>query len=215
MQDFGFLGPSLFEAYLDAGKRSEPPRGSTRRILSPFFALLQALAWSRKTSQISSIYRGFNDMSCCIGSHQIAPNSGTNRHQNRHQSYAHFSQSRPSDFRSCSGDFTMRTDPRTQRILALSATRNRHQDFSKPLSSLHGTDMQPAPPLLRVFYPTYGDLKRSSAVLENRPVRLVWVLSLRAILDGDLHQRHWIAILETAAVFDKAVFPHSRHHKAF
>ena len=49
----------------------EPPRGCPRRILSPFFALLQALAWSRKNSQITSIHRGFSDYDLL---HRIAPN---------------------------------------------------------------------------------------------------------------------------------------------
>jgi hypothetical protein len=114
-------------------------------------------------------------MICCIGSHQIAPNSGTNRHQNRHQSYAHFSQSHPSDFRSNGGDFETRTDTRTQRILALSATRNRHHNPAKRPSDIRETDMQPAPPLFRDFYPTYGALKRTVGVPRNSVVRLGWV----------------------------------------
>src|SRR5579859_3830402 len=106
-------------------------------------------------------------MASRIGSHQIAPNSGTNRHQNRHQSYAHFSQSHPSDFRSHSGDFETRADTRTQRILALSATGNRHQYLAKCPSDMHQTDMQRAPPLFLSFYPTYGGLKITAAVLRN------------------------------------------------
>ena len=115
-------------------------------------------------------------MTYCIGLHQIAPNFGTNRHQNRHQSYAHFSQSHPSDFRSNGGDFETGTDTRPQRILALQPKQNRHQDFAKPLLNQSETDMQPAPPLLRDVYPTYGAVKRPSAVLENGIVRPVWVV---------------------------------------
>jgi hypothetical protein len=113
-------------------------------------------------------------MACCIGSHQIAPNSGTNRHQNRHQSYAHFSQSHPSDFRSDLGDFKTRTDAGARRILALSVTQNRHQDLVKGLSGVGETDMQPAPTLFRSFYPTYGALKRTSGVFRNSVVILGW-----------------------------------------
>ena len=115
-------------------------------------------------------------MACCIGSHQIAPNSGTNRHQNRHQSYAHFSRSHPSDFRSNGGDFETGTDTRPQRILALQPKQNRHQDFVKPSPNQSETDMQPAPTLLRDFYPTYGAVKAPSAVIENGMVRPVWVV---------------------------------------
>ena len=49
----------------------EPPRGCPRRILSPFFALLQAFAWSRRNVPIASIHRGFSDYGLL---HRIAPN---------------------------------------------------------------------------------------------------------------------------------------------
>ena len=140
-------------------------------------------------------------MACCIGSHPIAPNSGTNRHQNRHQSYAHFSQSHPSDFRSNGGDFETGTDTRTQRILALQSKQNRHQDFVKPSSNQSKTDVQPAPTLLRDFYPTYGAVKRPSAALENGIVRPVWVVQFTVRFWSPIHQAHWIASIETTALF--------------
>ena len=132
-------------------------------------------------------------MACRIGSHQVAPNSGTNRHQNRHQSYAHFLQSQPSDFRSNRGDFETRTDADARRILALSPTQNRHQDLVKPLSNQSKTDMQPAPPLSRDFYPTYGATERPVAVLKKEESDWRGWLVHHAVLCADLHQPHWIA----------------------
>jgi hypothetical protein len=49
----------------------EPPRGCPRRILSPFFTLLQGLARSRRNSQIASIHKGFSRYGVL---HRIAPN---------------------------------------------------------------------------------------------------------------------------------------------
>jgi hypothetical protein len=133
-------------------------------------------------------------MACCIGSHQIAPNSGTNRHQNRHQSYAHFSQSHPPDFRSDRDDFETKTGTRTQRILALWATRNRHQDFVKPLSNLYETGTQPAPPLLRDFCPTDSALKNTvCGPLDWDIQSSVYASILRAVQGADLHQLQLIA----------------------
>ena len=132
-------------------------------------------------------------MACCIGSHKIAPNSGTNRHQNRHQSLAHFSQSHPSDVLSDRGDCETRNGARTQRILAPSATRNRHQNSVKPLSNQSETDMQPAPPLSVDIYPTCGAFKRPFAVLPNPIFRLSWMVSSLPSFGADLRQSHWIA----------------------
>jgi hypothetical protein len=74
--------------------------------------------------------------------------------------------------------------------------------------------MQPAPPLFRDFYPTYAALKGPFGVLEKRIVRLTWVASSPCGSGADLHQPHWIAIIQTTAVFaTKLRFPHSRRPK--
>jgi hypothetical protein len=65
----GSFSPKAF--ILVPGGGVEPPRGCPRRILSPFFALLQGLALSRENSQIASIHRGFCDYGTL---HRIAPN---------------------------------------------------------------------------------------------------------------------------------------------
>jgi hypothetical protein len=144
--------------------------------LSPFFAHLHAFAWSRRNLQIASIYRGFSDYGLL---HRIAPNRTKFRYKPAPKPapelcpfFAIAPVGPPLQWRR----FETGTDTRTQRILALQPKQNRHQDFVKPSSNQSETDMQPAPTLLRDFYPTYGAVKRPSAVLENGIVRPVWVV---------------------------------------
>ena len=71
LRSFGLRKPFIFNMLQWCREGGEPPRGCPRRILSPFFALLQALARSRKNLQIASIHRGFSGHNLL---HRIAPN---------------------------------------------------------------------------------------------------------------------------------------------
>ncbi len=85
-QDRIFVNPSIYCISMVPGGGLEPPRPDKGlRILSPFLAILQGIAWGRIFSYKSPKMNRYKTSLTCTESHRVAQESAINSHQNSHQ----------------------------------------------------------------------------------------------------------------------------------